>query len=259
MAGNRPAAEAVTNPFQKQGIYVIQDMTAGKAYVGSSINLSKRLKQHEIDLKRDDHSNWQLQRAFKKQHDLHVVVIPVAEGHDVRQIEQQLIDEYFNSGLLYNISRDTTAPTQGMKFSEEIRKKMSKAHIGFRHTDESKAKMSTALQGKQHSDEFKEKCRQRMLGNIPSEETRQKLSEVGFGRKHTDESRQKMSDIRKGVKLSEDHANKVRQHLQTYVSDKSISVTIGGVEYPSMLEASRSTGIPKSTLQARVVKLGRVL
>lgn len=50
----------------KSGIYAIRNSNNGKLYVGSSVNLNARRKQHFSDLRCRRHSNQHLQRAFNR-------------------------------------------------------------------------------------------------------------------------------------------------------------------------------------------------
>lgn len=142
MAETRVATERWPYSAKIRGLYVIQDMTAGKVYLGSSVELPKRLYAHQNALIRGKHSNHRLQRAFNNGHDLRVHPIPVSDGSNVLQLEQVLIDEFIDQGLLYNIAKDTCAPT-----------------LGYKHSEETRAKMSSTRKGRQHSPEHIEKIR----------------------------------------------------------------------------------------------------
>lgn len=48
------------------GIYKITNKTNGKFYIGSSKNISKRFREHKLDLKKNKHKNKKLQNAFNK-------------------------------------------------------------------------------------------------------------------------------------------------------------------------------------------------
>lgn len=51
---------------KKSGIYQIRNLVNGKIYVGSSINLRKRMKDHFRDLRNNRHANQHLQKAYNK-------------------------------------------------------------------------------------------------------------------------------------------------------------------------------------------------
>ena len=48
------------------GVYVIRCEPTGKEYVGSSINIVKRIREHFYRLERGAHRNRRLQNAYKK-------------------------------------------------------------------------------------------------------------------------------------------------------------------------------------------------
>lgn len=233
---------------EEQGLYLIRNLSNDKFYIGSSIRLITRIKQHGMDLRRNDHSNPWLQRAFNNGHKLQVLLIPVMDGVNIREIEQKAIEQAKQTNAIYNVAVDTRTPMLGRKHSEEALKKLSEAHKGFKHSDESKERMSNAHKGKSFSDEFKEKCRQRMLGHTPSEETRKRLSDAGKGRIMTKETRDKLSDINKGKVISDEAKEKIHQANLRLAKP----VIIDGILYESRLDASNKTGIPLTTLCKRI-------
>jgi len=46
------------------GIYILRDKVSGKVYVGSSIDILKRYKDHLRNLTNNKHSNYKLQQAW---------------------------------------------------------------------------------------------------------------------------------------------------------------------------------------------------
>jgi group I intron endonuclease len=49
-----------------EGIYKIENIINGKLYIGSSVNIDKRIKRHKNDLIKNKHINCYLQREFNK-------------------------------------------------------------------------------------------------------------------------------------------------------------------------------------------------
>lgn len=130
------------------GIYVIVDLSETKAYVGSSVELPRRLYTHHRKLETNTHPNWQLQRAHNKGNDLVCLPIPVGGSESTLQLEQQLLDEFVPHERMMNVAVDATAPTLGRVFGEDTRMKVSLAGKGRRHTDESKEKIRQGHLGK---------------------------------------------------------------------------------------------------------------
>lgn len=48
------------------GVYQIYNKETNKRYIGSSINIERRLKEHKRNLKANRHSNQHLQNAWNK-------------------------------------------------------------------------------------------------------------------------------------------------------------------------------------------------
>lgn len=86
------------------GLYAIVHVPTNRAYVGSSVNIKRRLKEHMTDLRADRHHCAYLQRAWNKYGaDQFVVKTPaiVDDPEAVREIEQAFLDcfldELFNT------------------------------------------------------------------------------------------------------------------------------------------------------------------
>lgn len=77
-----------------------------------------------------------------------------------------------------------------------------------------------------------------------SPEAVQKIALSHTGRKRTDEARKNMSEAQKAYISTPEG----QQRLSAMVNKISRTVTIDGISYPSISEASRSLGIPYTTL-----------
>lgn len=93
----------------KKGIYKLT--ISNHIYIGSTVNLSKRLKRHMSDLKRDDHENTYLQRAYnkygKEQFSWEVleIVDNLYSTEELLALEKHYI-EWYNADL--NLKKDPT-------------------------------------------------------------------------------------------------------------------------------------------------------
>ena len=58
--------KAITKDLEICGIYIIINTKNGKRYVGSSINIRKRLWEHRANLRHNHHDNQHLQNAWNK-------------------------------------------------------------------------------------------------------------------------------------------------------------------------------------------------
>ena len=219
------------------GIYVIADLTEARTYVGSSVDMGRRLYTHHRKLETNTHPNYKLQRAHNRGHDLRCIPIPTDGETPVTELEQTLLDEFFPQQTLLNIAPDATAPTLGRTFGPETRLKVSQAGLGRRHTEEAK-----------------EKIRQGHLGKTKNltEEGRASLAQATSdrfkGKSLTDDHKQKLSDRFKGRPLSPEHYQKNLEKSK----EEQKPVVCAGKAYPGIREACRELNIPRSTLMYRV-------
>jgi len=80
------------------GIYQIRNMATGKRYIGSSIYLRERLRQHALTLYGGSHLNHRLQRDFERHGGENFAFEVLARfwhrHRDLRVIEQGYIDRF---------------------------------------------------------------------------------------------------------------------------------------------------------------------
>ena len=114
---------------KKSGIYQIRNLINGKIYIGSSVNMKARKRQHFQKLKQQKHRNPKLQNAYNKYGKANLVfevVEIVLDKTILIEREQYYIDtlNVVNEG--YNIC-PTAGNTLGVKLSEEARHNIGKA------------------------------------------------------------------------------------------------------------------------------------
>ena len=78
----------MTKREKKSGIYKITNIKNGKVYIGQSVNLDVRIKNHMYHLEKEDHYNQLLQRSFKK-YGKENFVIEVMEECDVEELDDK--------------------------------------------------------------------------------------------------------------------------------------------------------------------------
>lgn len=115
------------------GIYWIYNKLSNKGYVGSSMNVVKRIfiGGHLSYLRRNEHCNCYLQAAFNKYGEEAFEFYKLAEcpKEYCVKLEQWFIDNYKSD---YNLQRIAGSPL-GMKMSEESRMKISNAVRGSKN------------------------------------------------------------------------------------------------------------------------------
>lgn len=163
----------------ESGIYEIVNLVNGKRYVGSAAKTSLRWRQHRRFLKRGDHPNIHLQRAWAKHGEVAFVfrVIEICPVERLIEREQAHIDE----GADYNIC-PTAGSTLGRPHSEDTRKKIAARKVGLKmppRSAEHRASLSKSNAWK---------------GKGPPEHVMRALQEGRSKRVYTDEQRERIAE-----------------------------------------------------------------
>lgn len=172
----------------KSGIYEIINVLDGKVYIGSSINVDKRIGAHKNDLLKNKHGNIHLQRAYNKDGADSFEMFPIEHcaPKELIEKEQFWMDALDAAKSGYNIC-PIAHSTLGIKIgpcSAERKRKISEANSGRKFTPEHRQKLSDSHRGK----------RDRVL----SPETRRVLSEKAKKRWADPEFRKKTIAAMKG-------------------------------------------------------------
>ena len=131
------------------GIYQIYNPINNKRYVGSSINIERRFKQHISDLKANRHHNQHLQNAWNKYGDqLKFEVLEYCEPEYLIETEQYYVDYYNSADRKYGYNIDKYVSHFGHHLSDETRKKISEKAKGRKLSKEAIEKMRLAMTGK---------------------------------------------------------------------------------------------------------------
>ena len=134
------------------GIYIIRTTINSKVYIGSSINLYNRIKDHLKELRRNNHRNQLLQNHFNKYgmcfyFDL---ILECDKRLLIRQ-EQIYLDGYqsYKREKGFNINIKATSML-GFKHTKKTKEKMSKIRKGRKFSKEARKNMALAKQGSLH-------------------------------------------------------------------------------------------------------------
>lgn len=154
------------------GIYKITNTVNNKVYIGQSVNIKVRWRDHINALNRQDSRCTLLQRAWIKYGE-DKFVFEILELCD-EDLLDELETKYIN---MYNAQN----PTKGynMESGGNAQKHLSA---------ETKAKIGNSNRGKCHSEETKRKMSEDRVGTQNSM----------YGKKHSEDSRKKMSEAKKG-------------------------------------------------------------
>jgi group I intron endonuclease len=149
------------------GIYTITNSVNGKMYVGSSLHIENRWRQHRSDLRLGRHSNARLQNAWAK-YGAPVFLFEIVEivelENDLISREQHFIDSMDSLASGYNISGRAGRERAGAKHSPESIEKMRQAHLGKIMPESGRALLSAAFKGRKFSDEWRAKISQAKTG-----------------------------------------------------------------------------------------------
>jgi predicted GIY-YIG superfamily endonuclease len=236
----------------KSGIYLWTNKVNGKSYIGSSVDLTRRLRQYYgKKILTCKYISLIYQALSKHGHDkFSLGIIEYCEAEDLIKREQYYLD------LLkpeYNIHQVAGSPL-GHKYSEytkkamrtsalgrlhsmETRDKIAKAGIGRIFSEESRAKIGVSRLGCKHTEETKAKMKDKAIGRKQSEEARQKIAASRTGRKHTEETKAKMRSAAAIFNLAKGKAVQVidtKTGLTENFSSKSKAAIAMGVSVPTI-------------------------
>ena len=181
------------------GVYEICNLHDGKttSYVGSSVNIGTRWRQHVWALRRGRHHNSRLQRAWDEYGEgafSFCVLEQVADTASLPKREQHWLDYMLEiTDDYYNLAQDVAAPMLGRYHTEETRHKMGVARNQWSFSETTKHRLSRAATGRRLSGDTKHKISVALTGRELSEEHRRRVSQALSGRKLSREHRRKLS------------------------------------------------------------------
>ncbi len=236
------------------GIYFIKNKSTDKHYIGSSVNIERRIYQHLYLLKIGKCHSPKLQNSFNRhgEESFEFGILEICDLVRLKEREKFWIDNLNSVWGGYNCSNDTECSTRGRIATKEQRAKMSevqkrlsqsperrkissdnliaynKSQRGIPKSKEHRVKISLANMGKKMSIGVKEQMSIRM-----------KMSPINYwlGKKRSAEDRLKMSV----------------SHLGQVNSNKPIiQLAIDGAEvnrFESAAEAGRRLGISRTSIK----------
>lgn len=210
-------ATIVKNNLGKSGVYSWVNKESGTRYVGSSVNLGRRLVNY-YDLKHLMKNNMSIYKALLKygHSKFTLEILEYCDRNCVIEREQYYMD-FFKPK--YNILKIAGSP------------------LGYKHTPEALKKLSLSGTGRKHSEEAKHKIRVANIGNSISNEIRLKISNTKLKAnfKHSEDAKLKIGE-----------ASLVRNGWVTYVTN----VKTGKTEsYLSRHKAAIALNISPLTLK----------
>lgn len=161
----------------QSGIYKI---TIGeKFYIGSSSKLKNRRATHLRSLKKGEHRNRFMQRAYDKSKSFHFVIIQLADVNSLESLEQEYINKHYDQKDCMNISRSSVSYGR----TPEGKKMLADLNRSRVWTDEQRARISKAKKGKKYPMPEYLKKRYKGAGNPNSKLSDSQIKEIVSKRK----------------------------------------------------------------------------
>ena len=223
-------------------VYLIKNIKNNKIYVGSTVEVEKRMRSHRNGLVGGYHDNWKLQKDFDLYGDsvFEYMLLHETNVDEERYfIEADIIEQLRTYEYGYNLSVDG----RGMYIlTDDTREKMRKNTIG----------KNNPFYGRKHSEETK-----RMLSEKASKRVGYK--NPFYGKTHSQKSIDKMNksfqklkdsgwvNPQKGIPKSDE-----AKRNNALAQPKRKSVYAEGKKYMSISECAKDIGVVRATVRNRI-------
>lgn len=201
------------------GIYAFTSKVSGFCYIGQSINLARRKRDHLRELGKDSHKSRHLQFTFNKYgpDQIEYSVLEYCDKDELTANEQKWMDIFRPTGL-FNVA--PAANTQrGMIYGPEVRERMSASKRGKVASIETRQKISMAAIGRIFSPAHCENIKISKSGKVgrpQSPETKARIALALTGKTRTPEhianqvaAKKRNGNTLLGIRLSEEHKAKI--------------------------------------------------
>lgn len=234
----------------QMGVYEIINVVNGKKYIGSSINIEKRRREHFNELRKGTHYSKHLQRAVNIYglDNFKFNVLELAPKDTLREREKHYITvfETLQRDKGYNISESCTNFSASGKNHPLFGKNF--AELGY----------TNYWKGKKFPEEMKAKLRK-----PKSEQAKKNMSlnhanvsganNPMYGRKYTDEEKTKMSIALKGKMAGEKHPcyGMIRSGELAGNKRKVNQLSLDGEflrEFVTIADAGKATGVLRQSI-----------
>lgn len=271
-------------PMSKKiaGVYLIKWAQSDSFYIGSSINVVRRISEHFHALRRGKHYNIALTAAYRKYGDTMTYYVlqtitsrrAYHKPYVLHDLEQDWIDDLDPK---YNRTNEVRAPSRdprvalrisrslkGRPLSTEARENLSRALVGRKLSADHKRAISRGLIGREMSADTRRSIGNANRGRTVSPEHRDKIRAALTGYKHTPEARANMSSGQRGKVLSPEHVEKIRKRntgsyklsSDQLVKARSLFARLRGSERSRLLRIADDFGVSFSTARNVVRMVG---
>ena len=201
------------------GIYKITNKITSKIYIGSSIDVRRRIMKHKSLLRRGKHHSKYLQNSWDKYGEEAFVFEKILEVKDKTRLLE--FEQEFINDLEPEFNMCPTAGNRlGFKFSEETKSLLAEKSRGNKN-----------FKGRKHSEGTREKMRKAHLGKKMSAEAREKMRVANLGRKRPESDKKKISETMKKQKwrraIDDEKILEIREKLANGQSQRSLAKEYG--------------------------------
>lgn len=95
------------------GVYKVK--VGNLYYIGSSTNIKGRKRNHLKQLQTKTHKNYKLQAEYNKTQTYEFTTLATCEWQEVRLLEQDYLDKYYDSPRCCNIERFAVSETRATR------------------------------------------------------------------------------------------------------------------------------------------------
>ncbi len=213
------------------GAYILTHLRSKAIYIGSSGDLTRRVRAHRSLCVRGINPNKGIQEAYNSDPRFNVLFILTPTREEGYDLEQELIDQHKRAGFqLLNVSLDSRVSGLGHTVTEGHREKLRQMRSGIQVGEETREKLRTLGIERMEDPSIRAHLRKKALQQWECPKAREAARLRQLGRKRTPEAIRNMVDGRK--------------HLFK-------PVVVEGVTYDNLREASRALNTPYSTLKHR--------
>lgn len=233
------------------GVYIIKNIIDNSIYVGSTKDISERLRSHRFYLDHNKHRSKKLQESFNTtnntKHYFDVTIIFINDREEAFDVEQYLLDLYKDNINLCNIATNAKINRLDAPMPYNVRLKLKQANVGRKQTLEHIEKRVAYARGRPAHENILKRLAIYNATKVVSEETKEKLRQINLGKKHSDETKAKMSLASKGRKMSEEIKQKMSKNHWN-----NTPLLINGINYLSINDAASKLNLTRKTIRNRL-------
>ena len=178
------------------GVYYICNNFTGQYYIGQTIDINRRRKEHLNDLRKNKHENAHLQHSYNKYGEKYFTfkIIIQCSKDKLNFYEKYYIQLYDSEKNGFNMNEGGQTTT-GYRFTEEVKQKISNSLKGNIPWNKGKR-----MSSKHYKNFLKNRPNVSGKNNPMYGVHRYGKDNPMYGKHHSEESKKKMSKKRRGVK-----------------------------------------------------------